>query len=215
MGAHPKAVIGFEMYLYVRFMILISAHRFEAIFCHRFSTTFSKDMEKFWHLASENTPDFYAPTLKKGTLVHCDKQHQGMHPKMLLYALDELSHMFRGVRATNLDGQRVVAYEILSFALLHFTEWRGKPINPDKTCGDMSTMVDVNDEKGLKRLTWAVYDGVLLPSDPPQLQGRHNWVQIIAGTYCLVFWGEYDCDHCPPCTAASFDAKQVTGRAKE
>ena len=52
-------------------------------------------------------------------------------------------------------------------------------------------------EKGLKWLAWAIYDGVLLPGDPPHLQGQHDWVQIIAGTYCLVFRGKSDFDHYP------------------
>ena len=75
---------------------------------------FSKDTEKFWHFASENIPDFYMPMLKKETLVPYDKLQEGTHPKMLLYALDELYHVFRGLGANNLD-----AHEILSFALLH------------------------------------------------------------------------------------------------
>ena len=59
-------------------------------------------------------------------------------------------------------------------------------------------MVDVDDEKGLEWLTWAIYDGVLLPRDPPQLQGQHAWARIIAGTYHLVFRGRSDFEHCPP-----------------
>ena len=200
--------------MYTRFIILISAHRFEAIFHCTFNVMFSKDTEKFWCFASENIPDFYMPTLKKEMVVPCDKLHEGAHPKMSLYALDELFHVFRRVGANNLNGQHVVAHEILSFALLHCTEQRGKPINPHKTCGDASTMVDVDDEKGLKWLAWAIYDSVLLPRDPLQLQGQHDWVQIMAGTYCLVFWGEYDFDHCPLCTTASFDAKQAATKAK-
>ena len=78
----------------------------------------------------------------------------------------------------------------------------------------MSTMVDVDDEKVLEQLAWAIDDGVLLPTDPPQLEGRHDWAWIIAGTYHLVFWGEYDYDHCPLCTVASFNANQATGRVK-
>ena len=76
-------------------------------------------------------------------------------------------------------------------------------------------MVDVDDKKGLKWLTWAVYDGVLLPEDSPQLQGQHDWVQIIAGTYRLVFRGRSDFDHCPPCTMASFDVKQATRKVAQ
>ena len=58
-------------------------------------------------------------------------------------------------------------------------------------------MVDVDDEKGLKHLTWAIYDGALLPGDPPELQGQHDWVWIIAGAYCLVFRGRSNFNHCP------------------
>ena len=73
--------------MYMRFITLISAHRFKAIFCRKFGTPFSKDNERFWHFVSENTPDFYSPTLTHETLVPYDKVHEGMHPKMLLYAL--------------------------------------------------------------------------------------------------------------------------------
>ena len=62
---------------------------------------------------------------------------------MLLYALDELFHVFRGVGANDINRQCVVAYEILSFASLHCTEWRGKPIDPNNISGDASTLVDV------------------------------------------------------------------------
>ena len=114
-----------------------------------------------------------------------------------------------GVGTNNLDGQCVVFHEILSFALLHCMEWRGKPINPCKTCGNVSTTVDVDDEKWL---AWAIYDSMLLPRDPPQLQGQHDSVQIMAGTYCLMFWEENYFDHC---TAASFDVKQAARKAKQ
>ena len=48
---------------------------------------------------------------------------KGCAPKMLLYALDELFYVFSGVGAKDLDGQHMVAYEILSFASLHCIEW--------------------------------------------------------------------------------------------
>ena len=69
---------------------------------------------------------------------------------MLLYALDELFHVFREVGVNDIDRQCVVAYEILLFTLLHCMEWQGKPIDPHNTSENMSTLVDVDDEKGLK-----------------------------------------------------------------
>ena len=75
--------------------------------------------------------------------------------------------------------------------------------------------MDVDNEKGLEQLTWAIYDGVLLPGDHPELQGQNDWVQIIAGTYCLLFRGDSDFDHYPPCTTTSFDATQAARRATQ
>ena len=37
---------------------------------------------------------------------------------MLLYVLNDLYHIFRGVGTNDFDGQQVIAYKILSFALL-------------------------------------------------------------------------------------------------
>ena len=60
--------------------------------------------------------------LKHETLVPCDKGHEETCPKMLLYVLDKLFHVFRWLGVNDLNGQCVVAYEILSFALLHCIE---------------------------------------------------------------------------------------------
>ena len=162
--------------MHARFYNLISTHRFETIFHCRFNASFSKDAEKYWHFTSKNIPDFYAPYLLHEDLVPYDKKWEGMCPNMLLCALDELFHVFRGVGANDTDGQCIIAHKILSLASSHCTEWQGKPIDPHKTMGTVSTLVDVHDEKGLERLIWAVYDGVLLPGDLPELQGQHDWV---------------------------------------
>ena len=180
----------------MRIYNLISTQRFETIFHHRFNTSFSKDAEKYWCFASENVPDFYALTLSHEDLIAYDKKWEGTWPEML-YALDELFHVFRGVGANDIDGQCVVAHEILSLASLHCMVWWGKPIDPCKTRGTVSTLLDVHGEKGLEQLTWAVYDGVLLTGDLPELQGQHNWVQIITGTNHLMYRGNRDSEHWP------------------
>ena len=59
--------------MYARFCNLISTHRFETIFHHRFNVSFSKDAKKFWYFTSENILDFYAPTLKHKTLIPYNK----------------------------------------------------------------------------------------------------------------------------------------------
>lgn len=75
-------------------------------------------------------------------------------------------------------------------------------MDPCNTSGDAYTPVDVDDKKGLKQLAWAIYDGVLLPGDTPELEGQHDWVWSITGTYYLMFKGDSNFDHYPhalPC----------------
>ena len=63
----------------------------------------------------------------------------------------------------------------------------------------------------LEHHAWAVYDGVFIPGDPPILTGHHDWSCIITGmTLCLIFYGKTMGEHCPPCTAVSFNAKWAT-----
>ena len=84
---------------------LIFIHRFETIFHQHLNATFIKDKEHLWHFASEGTDDFHAPTFNHKDLKLCNMKRMGSHPKMLLYALDELFHIFRCVGINDLDGQ--------------------------------------------------------------------------------------------------------------
>ena len=125
-------------------------------------------------------------------------------PCMMLYVLDELFYVYRGVGANDVDGQHVIAYEILTLALLHLTEWCGNP----KKAGDAYQRVNLNDVNGLERLTWAIYNGVYVPSDPPALTGHHSWERIIMGTTLhLIFCRVTNSKHCEPSTVASFNVK--------
>ena len=48
-------------------------------------------------------------------------------------------------------------------------------------------MMDVNDELGIERLARAVYDGVLIPGEMPQLSGQHAMSCIITGMFSLIY----------------------------
>ena len=154
-------------------------HRFETIFRWHFNATLSKDYKHLWQHASETTADFSLLTFDIDDLSPCSVKHMDLHPKMLLYALDELSYVFRGMGANDLDGQCIVAYEILSLASLHCTEQCGKPKEYHKMHGEAYLRVDLNDVHGLECLAWAVYDRVFLPGNPPVLTGHHDWQWII------------------------------------
>ena len=68
----------------------------------------SKDLGKFGVLSKIVLTGF-----KSLTLVPYNKKQEGTQPKMFLYALDKLFHVFRGVRVNDINGQCIVAYEIL------------------------------------------------------------------------------------------------------
>ena len=103
-------------------VLLFNSHRFETIFCQHFNTAFSKNYKHLWQHASETTANFSALKFDTDDLSPCSVKCMGSHPKMLLYALDELFHVFQGMGTNDLDGQQVVAYMILAFASLCCTE---------------------------------------------------------------------------------------------
>ena len=122
--------------------------------------------------------------------------------------------MYHGMGMDNDDRLHMVAQEMLSLTSLHCTEHRGKPMPSSQTSSIASTMVDVNDELLLEQLAWAVYDGVLEPGDLPPLMGQHDWLQIMAGAYHLIYRGGGSKDHCPSCTMSSFSAVQTSRCAR-
>ena len=71
---------------------------------------------------------------------------------MMLYALDELFYMFWGIGANNIDGQRIITYEILTVALLHCTEQHSSPKEPCNSLGDAYPRVVLSDVNGLECL---------------------------------------------------------------
>ena len=141
----------------------------------------------------------------------CNQKRTGTCPRMILYVMDEMLHIFQGVGASDLNGQHVIAYEILALVSHHCTEWHGCT---KKSCNSLSNaypLVDLTDVDDLEHLAWVVYDGIFVPGDPPRLTGHHDWSCIFTGmTLCLIFHGITVEEHCPPCTVASFNTKGAT-----
>ena len=148
------------------------------------------------------------PSLSHKDLIPCDKERKGLRLKMLLYALDELFYVFRKLGLNDVDGRQVLAYKILSLTSVCCTErHNGKPIDPHMTMGVTSTMMDVDDKAWLERLTWAMYNGVLLLGDVPPLSRQHSLDRILSSTYRLIYRGKQDSEHCPTSTISSANAK--------
>ena len=135
----------------------------------------------------------------------------GSHPRLLLYALNELFYVYKGVGANDADGQHVVAYKILKVVSLHCMEWRS---NQKKECNTLEAAyprVNLSDMDGLEHLAWVVYNGVYVPGNPPDLTGHHNWeCKIVRTTLCLIYCGRTNDEHCKHLTIASLNAEQAT-----
>ena len=145
------------------------------------NATLCKDNEHLWRHVNESLTDFKMPTYDCETGVPCNQKRMGMHPHMMLYAMDEMFHIFQGMGANDLDGQHIIAYKILALASLCCTEWCSCTKKGFNSLGNAYSLVDLTDVHDLEHLAWAVYDSVFIPGNPPMLTGHHDWSCIITG----------------------------------
>ena len=96
--------------------------RFGLIFKKCFKGKFSKSNEHFWWHIGMEIADFQTLTYEWDMGAPINVLRTGSCKHMLLYMLDKLFYMYKGVGANDVDGQCVVAYEILKAALLHCME---------------------------------------------------------------------------------------------
>ena len=131
----------------------------------------------------------------------------GYHPKMLLYALDELFYVYAQVKnSQRVDNKLMLAYEILCIPTNCCTDrWNGI-----KKTGipDALALLNVEDIHHLECLTWAVYDGVLLVDPQPELLGDHPWCIVLAGLQQHIYRGCKDVANCLPQTLSSWDHQE-------
>ena len=184
--------------------------RFCMIFKKYFKGKFSKSNEHLWQHIGVEIADFQTPTYDRGTGDPIDVLRTGSHLRMLLYALDELFYVYKGVGGNDVDGQCVVAYKILRVVPLHCTVQHGSQKKECNNFGAAYPRANLSDVDGLECLAWALYDGVYMPGDPPDLTGHHDWEHIIVGTtLCLIYHGRTNDEHCKPWTIASLNAEQA------
>ena len=138
-----------------------------------------------------------------------DALRTGSCPHMLLYMLNKLFYVYKGVGVKHADGQCIVAYKIFTVASLHCMEWHSSQ-KEYNTLGAAYPRVNLSDVDGLEHLAWAMYNGVYVPGNPTALTGHHNWECIITGTTLhSIFHGKTNDEHCKPSTIASLNAEQA------
>ena len=74
---------------------------------------------------------------------------------------------------------------------------------------DALALLNVEDVRHLARLTWVVYDGILLVGPRPKLSGDHPWCTVLAGLQRHIYRGHDDMAHCPPQKLSSWDHERV------
>ena len=151
-------------------------------------------------------PPFKTPTLNKGTLRAEESMRDGYHPKMLLYALDELFYVSAQIKNSHRDEKVVLAYEILCISANRCTD----RYNGIEKMGipDALALLNIQDARHLEHLAWAVYDSALLVGPRPELLGTHTWCTVLAGLQRHIYRGCDDAAHCPPQTLGSWDHEE-------
>ena len=126
---------------------------------------------------------------------------------MLLYALDELFYIYSQVKNLQRADEKVIlAYEILCLSTNRCTDRRNKI---EKTgMPDALALLNVNDARHFKLLSWAVYDGTLLVGPWPKLQGNRLWCMVLTGLQTHIYRGRNDAAHCLPHTLGSWDCQE-------
>ena len=184
--------------------------RFGVIFKRCFKGKCSKSNEHLWWHVNAEIADFQMPSNEWDMGTPINVLMTSSCPHMLLYVLDELFYVYKGVGVNDVDGQCVVAYKILTVVLPHCME-RHSSQKECNTLGATYPRVNLSDVNGLEHLVWAVYDRVYVPGYPPALTGYHDWEHFIAGTTLhLIFCWKTNSDHCKPSAIASLNAEQTT-----
>ena len=99
--------------------------RFDVIFRRCFKGTFSKSSEHLWRHVNSEVTDFQTPTYDRDTGAPINVLRTSTCPRMMLYTLDELFFICRGMGTNDVDGQHIIAYEIhCSVISLHGVAWR-------------------------------------------------------------------------------------------
>ena len=174
--------------------------------------TFSLATEGLWKARALGgrdacIPPFKTPSMGIGSLHHEDVMRDGYHPKMLLFALDELFYIYDQIKKQRRPDEKiVVAYEILCLSMNQCTDqWHGF----EKTgMPDALSLLNIDDAHHLEHLAWAVYNGALLVSERPKLPGDRPRCTVLASLHKHIHQGCDDMAHCPPHMLGSWDCQE-------
>ena len=162
-----------------------------------------------WLDVVHDWPNFHAPSMSIINLDEVNLLHLGHHPKMFLFLLEEMVYAYTHIGTHNVDGLRVMAYEVLALAEMQYRLCK-RSANPQDTMrGDTMSCVVLGDLTGLERLTLAVFDGVLAAGASPELRPDESWEWVVRGIFDkLVYVRRNPSDWCPTITVGAKDMQE-------
>ena len=154
---------------------------FVEIYRVHFSASYDMGQEStcYW-LMNENIHDFTMPSFtKEKPPCPCMVMHEGCHPKMLLWMLEEYLYILGHLREDDCDGHVVLGHELLLLVQSCCYKKRGGsrhchasrqaadnlPISSSETLECLTWAL--KDSVSLECLSWAIYDNILVPVPVP------------------------------------------------
>ena len=151
-------------------------------------------------------PNFNAPSLSIVNLDEVSLFCSGVWPKMFLFLLEEMAYAYTRISTEDVDGLQVMAYEVLTMAEMQYCLHKSSANPQDMMRGDTMSHVVLGDLSGLKRLVWAVFDGILAAGVPPELGLDESWEWVVHGIFDkLIYIRRNPSDLCPTMTAGAKD----------
>ena len=87
---------------------------------------------------------------------------------------------------------------MFSFASDRCTEWCDRRPKPQHdTFGSAMPHIIRGDIRSLKRLAWAIYNGMYILGSQQTLSGPHDWACILDKIMTHIYHGRMLCEHCP------------------
>ena len=133
----------------------------------------------------------------------------GHHPKMFPFLLEEMVYAYTHIDADDIDGLRVMAYEVLTMAEMWYHLHKRSTNPQDMTWGDAMSHVVLGDLARLKKLMWAIFDGASATVASPDLRPDESWEWVVHGiSDKLVYIEGNPSDWCPMITAGAKDMQE-------
>ena len=177
-----------------------------AILQRRLGAPGNTRLSDHWRDAVRGWSNFNALSLSVVNLDEVSLLCSGHRPKMFLFLLEKMAYMYARIRAEDVNGLQVMAYDVLTMAETRYHLCKRSANPQDMMRGDTMSHVVLGDLAGLERLVWAVFDGVLATGASLELRPDESWEWVVHGIFDkLIHIRRNPSDRCPMMTVGARD----------